>query len=206
MAKISTTALIATITDLRLYSRKPAARVLGPLTFGAQQDKSHFVIADSGTHIVDLKLFKGHHNTKSPPLATLAYGDLLTLVGNLNKLYCSDHRNILNDPNWQTLYGRQSQNYAIMAHTKAVSTVSEISYPCHNCGFFLPDRFIQVDHHHPRFGGGNMAILKALRAYGYTTQHASGPKGKAVGSSSYAFIPPKGSAPARRPRRPNATL
>lgn len=198
MAKIDTHALFTTITDLFGNSRKPAARVLTPSSFGAQQDKSSFVavVASSSALGFDIKLFRGRPSAKSPALlATLPYSDLVTLAGNLNSLYSSDHRNIMKDPNWQTLYGRHSRNYDVMAPSSAVSAVAEISYPCHNCGFFLPERFIQIDHHHPQFGGSNMATLKALRSFGYTKTGSSGPKGTAVGSGGYAFIPPKGGAP-----------
>ncbi|WP_341702541.1 hypothetical protein [Ferrovibrio sp.] len=121
--------------------------------------------------------------------------DINALVKRLNDLARSSYRQVLSDPNWQAMYRCPGGTASIPYITPAASatTNTEEAYPCHNCGLVMPTRLVQIDHHHPQSGGSGMAVLKALRACGYTVGVAGGPKAGQLQSGVYAFIPPKGS-------------
>jgi hypothetical protein len=96
----------------------------------------------------------------------------------LENLSFSNHTAVKNDDRWRHLYHRAQRNFKFMNDQGAILRQSLWSYPCHYCGFVLPEQFVEVDHRQPQAHPG-VAAIKALHALGgaYTTQPAHGTKG-----------------------------
>lgn len=59
-----------------------------------------------------------------------------------------------------------------------ISTVDLEGCPCHNCGYIVDLESIQIDHHKPKSGGGEQAIIKAFRHLGLTKGEPAGGLGQ----------------------------
>ncbi|MCP5426309.1 MAG: hypothetical protein H6970_14785 [Gammaproteobacteria bacterium] len=96
----------------------------------------------------------------------------------IEQLAVANHRAVMADQRWQHLYHRAQRNFKFMNPAGNIVRQALWSYPCHYCGFILPEDFIQVDHRQPQRHPG-VAVLKVLHAINgaYTTAPAHGTKG-----------------------------
>lgn len=108
----------------------------------------------------------------------------------IESLYFHVHGNVKNDARWHHLYRRAQRTFNFLNNAGNVVTQNLWSYPCHYCGFILPEQFIDVDHRQPQRHPG-VAVLKVLHAlnHNYTTQPATGTKGTQVVAISGATTP-----------------
>lgn len=96
----------------------------------------------------------------------------------IEDLALQDHKAVKNDDRWRHLYRRAQRNFKFMDAHNNINRQSLWSYPCHYCGFILPEQFIEVDHRQPQAHPG-VAVLKVLHSINgnYTSQAAHGTKG-----------------------------
>ncbi|RYF74574.1 MAG: hypothetical protein EOO39_08360 [Cytophagaceae bacterium] len=95
--------------------------------------------------------------------STLAAVTAATNATTLANLSFANHLHVKNDARWQHMYHHQNRPFRFKRANGNYVTRQLPSFPCHYCGMFLPEEFIEVDHRQPQAAPG-AAIIKVLRS------------------------------------------
>ncbi|MBO0947132.1 hypothetical protein [Fibrella forsythiae] len=111
------------------------------------------------------------------PGSTLAAATAATNATTLETLHFANHLHVKTDLRWRRMYHYKNRPFRFKRANGNYITQQLPSFPCHYCGIYLPEEFIEVDHRQPQASPGS-AIIKVLRSInaGYTGGASVGTK------------------------------
>lgn len=117
------------------------------------------------------------------PLGLISEAQVATDMTLLDSLAMAHHTDVKRDARWQWLYHYAQRNFKFQTAMGGIVRQSLWSYPCHFCGFVLPEQFVEVDHRQPQAHPG-VAVLKVIHSIGagYTSAAGHGTKGQQAGA------------------------
>lgn len=131
--------------------------------------------------------------------------EAVQLLNDMERLYCKEHRNVMENTTWRALYGRDFRQVLFQDPAGGVGLgppgEALWTYPCHYCGIVLPEELIEIDHQKPASAPG-YGVLKLFHSFTtpgglpLTTGGAHGAKNtqrvQIVGGGAVLPVPVKG--------------
>ncbi|OEZ55478.1 hypothetical protein [Duganella sp. HH105] len=115
-----------------------------------------------------------------PPeiLEEISYGAIEEIVKTIGlyNMHDGSYASIKSSSTFQAFYGYAKRSVSYLEGGAVVSKLVD-TFPCRRCGIILPQELMTVDHQKPQAGGQLLAILKVLRAFGFTEGRPKGAKG-----------------------------